>query len=856
MSDSKVQFKLFNKTVWIEYFILNLFVLMGLTFTLQLWNADIFSYPIYSGGDVPQVLYIIEQMKEIGLSGYSTRVGYPYYVYMSDFPSQGIIWKFFRWILVIIIGDAVTTVNLIFIVGFFLVATTSYVVLKKLKISKCISGLVALLYTFLPYHFMRGIGHLAFSSYWPIPFFAYYCISYMKGVPGYTKNSRSWLSKDNIIHIITLVLMGGHCVYYTYFSCFFICMIIMFLVIRRENRARIKELFFDLAIILCTFSCTVIPYVADVMKYGANDSVANRTPGEIEYFGTKIGQLILPVTGHRLSFLADLKLKYNRLPLTTENSMATLGVLFTIGFFVLLIELVKKKHLDEDIYVCALLNFGALLLSTIGGFASVIALYFTKIRCYNRISIFIAFFSAISFAKFIERYLCRLNIRAVYWGICVLLLSIGFLDQTTPAFIPAYNKTAARWNSDKEFIRNIEELEGAGAKIYQMPYMTYPEASVTGMESYDHVMGYLHSNTLIWSYGCYAGRVGDFWNKYISALPFDEQLKKIYLNGFDGIYIDSNAYSENEFNNMLKTCEEITGVSPIISTNKRLYYFTLKNYSGDEMNEYEKMLSKIFFNFSKGFTAEGNGSDIYVCDRGSGIISIYNYSNENAKITVSMGISTLGEKGTYKINVDMNNEKFMEYQIEAAKNQLVAFPVELKPGENAIKLTSEISCDTTDTDELAFLINNFSIDKDYLKEIDCESGIEFDFGEGGNSSELYITQGICPPEQTWSWTLGNMLEMYCNFGESKLIHATIDTEWVINEQQKVIIYVDKEEVFNKNVQLGENLEFDFLSKNGGITEIQIMLPDAVSPASLGQSKDERVLGVAIRKVKFTLSNRM
>lgn len=142
--------------------------------------------------------------------------------------------------------------------------------------------------------------------------------------------------------------------------------------------------------------------------------------------------------------------------------------------------------------------------------------------------------------------------------------------------------------------------------------------------------------------------------------------------------------------------------------------------------------------------------------------------------------------------------------------------------------------------------------RNYFKELDCELGVEINFGETGNSRNIYIAQGMGAPEGQWSWMIGDMVEMYCNFGEEKLMHAVIDTEWIMNNQQRVKIVIDDQEVFDDVVHQGNKIEFDFSNKMRGLTKIQFMLPDAIAPAALGQSKDERELSLAIRSMKITL----
>ena len=711
-----------NNKVWVEYFVLNIVVLLGLIRILHLWNTNIFLYPLISGGsdsDALQVIFNTAKLKETGLFGYSIRSSYPYYAYMSDFPSLGIVELFFRWILVSISGNAVATVNILYLVGYNLAATASYWVIRKLGVSQGAAGVVSILYAFLPYHFMRGISHLGFSMYWPIPILVYFCVLYIKGEAGYVKGNRGWLTPNNIIHIVVLVFLGGKTIYYTYFSCFFLCMVILILAIRKEKWVKIRQVFVDLGVILGTFLLTVIPYLINISMYGSNSGVFERQTVDVEKYGLKLGHLLMPVRGHRILSFAKISSDYNELPLTSENQFATLGILLALGFLCLLVEVVRRKHDDEDIYACSVLNIGCLLLATIGGISSIIALFFAEIRCYNRLSIFIAFLAAIALTKCIDRRLVKIKKWWMYWSVCLLLVGIGLFDQTTVNYVPKHTLIAEEWDSDRAFVERIESMEDEGAEIYQMPYMPYPEAGcVNDIQPYDLVRGYINSDSLVWSFGCFSGRQGDIWNSYVATLDVESQVKNIYLNGFDGIYLDSYGYTEYELAQITEQLELITAAKPIISDNERLYYYTLKDYDASVIEPEDELYAKTYMSFEDGFyNIERNEADSWVWCSGEGDINIYNGTEETITVTYDMNIMTLTQNGSYDF-VALINDKQYQFSVTAGQNNFVSLPVELEPGDNVISLQSDVPCVELETDarDLAFRISDFA----YSEELDSE----------------------------------------------------------------------------------------------------------------------------------------
>lgn len=843
-----------NRT-WMEYLFLNILVLVGLTLILELWRTNIFRYPINSGGDATQTLYGNKLLSETWLFGYSKRISYPYYAYMSDFPNSGIFINTIRWIEFGLISNSAFAINLIYIIGYLLSASTAYWSLRKLEITKMVAGVVAIMYAFLPFHFMRNIAHLTIGMYWPVPIFLYSLINYLKGNNGYVRNQKGHLCKDSILHIAILFVLGGHSVYYTYFSCFFVCVTIVLLVIRKEQWAIIKQAIVDLAVLLGTLSITVIVYVINVFRYGGNDSVAVRKSGDVETYALKIGQLLMPVKGHRLSFLADWKADYNKLPLTTENEMATLGILFSVGFILLIVELIKKTHEDEDVYICSSLNIAAVLLATVGGVSSIIATFFAQIRCYNRISVFIAFLAAVCFAKVINKYALKISSQKIYIVICVIVLAIGIFDQTTQSFIPNYESINAEWDSDKKFVSYIEEIEGEGAKIYQMPYTYYPESTgVNNMAGYDLTKGYIHSKTLVWSFGAYKGREGDVWNSYVSSLDLEEQVQAIFLNGFDGIYVDSYGFTKDEFPTVIDELEKYTQSFPSVSDNGRLYYFSLCNYDKEGISENDIILSKIFMEYGEGvYDVEKSGDEYWNWCQSDAFINIYNKNEEKSSIIITTTITTLIDEGNYEVIVKLNDEIVDKVSIVSGENNFIKIPIILEPGKNVLSIESnipqvELSYETRD---LAFCVHNFTYSDPRYQEIDCEEGGSYMFGLAGNSDRLLITNGLSGQENGYAWTEGNQVEMYCNFGDEEKVYCAISQVLQITEMQHVKVLVDGKTVFNDVVKSGEDIIFTFDNTAEDMTYIKIILPDAISPSELGMSKDERKLAIALRSISFS-----
>jgi phosphoglycerol transferase len=186
-----------------------------------------------------------------------------------------------------------------------------------------------------------------------------------------------------------------------------------------------------------------------------------------------------------------------------------------------------------------------LLVGTTGSFSTLIAVVWPQIRSWNRLSVFIAFFSLAAVALLLESLRGMLERRRlpapVFPAVLVVVLAAGVLDQTTPAYVPAYDAIASAYRADGAFFESLEQELPADASVLQLPYEPFPEPALSGRELYDPAKGYLHSSDLRWSWGAMRGRPDD-WVATIADKPAAEVIASARQEGFAGVLLDRFAY--------------------------------------------------------------------------------------------------------------------------------------------------------------------------------------------------------------------------------------------------------------------------------------------------------------------------
>lgn len=138
------------------------------------------------------------------------------------------------------------------------------------------------------------------------------------------------------------------------------------------------------------------------------------------------------------------------------------------------------------------------------------------------------------------------------------------------------------------------------------------------------------------------------------------------------------------------------------------------------------------------------------------------------------------------------------------------------------------------------------------KDFCCEIGIgqEIIFLADGYNASNYVYKGLYNPESWGSWTSGYEFGM-CAISntDAKRLRCEMAVG-VYNSQQNISVSVNGNVVY-EGIATGETVVFDFENPGiGEILDIQIYMPDAVSPKELGDSEDDRVIALGMKNIRF------
>ncbi len=659
---------------------------------------------IYNGQDEYTALSNSKTIKDTGWIFKNPNLGAPFGMEYYDYPSfflnnfDNLILK----ILLLFTDSSITAVNLQFLLLFPLIAIISYLTMRTLGINNIISILCSLTFAFSPYIHVRGMSHMTLSTYEFVPLSILICIWIFQDDKFFIINRKFFSYKKNIYAIIFLILIANNgMAYYPYFTCFFILVSGITSAINKKNMQKIYASLTQVLLIIITIMTELLPIMFYLRREGTNVLAVIRSRGSGETYGLKIIQLFLPLFSHGNGYLEKIiKCYRSDAPLVNENISSYLGLVGIVGFIILIFMVYYNKsdsELASKLKALSLLNISAILLATIGGISSIICFFITtKIRGYNRISIFIMYICILAVAYVLTFLYEKIINKKIFIIIVIMLFSFAIWEQFSNG-PKSYELNKFNYESDKAFVKKVENSVSLNAMVFQLPYHQYPEGGiVNNMADYQLLTGYLHSDNIKWSYGGIKGRKSDTWNKMISELDTKTMVKALSIAGFEGIYIDRRAYTDTSYHELDKAITEVLNVSPIISDNGNLVFFNMVSFNKTYYNKYtddeiaklkNELINFVGVGFGNGFYGveeSGQSQRIWMSQEAELIIN--NYSEEEIEYEMNFRASSgYNELSSLEIIIDKN---IYNYAINADV-RAISQKILLKPGKNKIKFISD-----------------------------------------------------------------------------------------------------------------------------------------------------------------------
>jgi phosphoglycerol transferase len=526
---------------------------------LKLWRADL-RVPFDYQGDGLSAGLMVKSILEQGWYQVHPRLGAPGVLTLHDYPFADAAHFLAIKLMGLFSADWALVLNLYYLLGFPLIAVAALAVLRHGRVAPGPALVASLLFAFLPSRVLKGAGHVFLDNFYQVPLAILVVLwvcgdapPLVRAAPGRRWPTLHLRSRRSIAALAICLLTASTGVYYAGFAAALLLVGGAWASLRRRATAHAVAGALLAATLVGGLALHGLPTLLHQRRHGANPEVAVRLPEEAERFGMKITQLLLPIDGHRVDALRRFKDRYNASGSGVgEGSASALGLLASGGFLYLLALVLlgpaRPRAADppaaELLEPLAVLNLAAVMLATAGGFGSLFAFLVTpQIRTWSRINVVIGFLSLFALALLSSRF-SRARPRAAALLLPAVLL-VGLLDQSSTLAVRPYERTGAGWASDAGFVRAIEAATPAGAMVFQLPYLSFPESPPQHrMAGYDPLRLYLHSRSLRWSYPAMRGRPDDLWIAAVAARPPPAMLETLCDADFAGIAIDRRGYAD------------------------------------------------------------------------------------------------------------------------------------------------------------------------------------------------------------------------------------------------------------------------------------------------------------------------
>jgi len=487
-----------------------------------------------------------------------------------------------------VVREPVVAVNVFLLASFAFAAASAAFVALRLQVWAPAAVLTGTCFALLPYHFYRGVGHLYLANYFMVPVSILMALRLMAPLPpsllsgNHSKHSRRVMT----LATCACIAIGTTGIYYAIFSCLLYCVAGMYGWPRHGRRNAVAMVAL-IAITGITALAQGVPRTVYRLREGHNQAAVERSRGGGELYGFRLGQIVLPAEHHRLPALRAIGQAYSQglqglgLPKTEAQNSASLGILGSVGFLLLLplIAMTRSRPTSGEscfenfLHKLSVLGVAVFTLGVCGGVGSLMGLAFPLIRAYNRISVVAGFLGLLLIAgllTWLARQARRPGQKALCFTLCAVLTILASADQV-PVGLYDRGQTDAQWHAMADFVSQVETAVPPGSMVFQLPYVPFPEhPPIHRMVDYDHLKPYLHSHGIRWSYGAIKGRAVSEWQERTASLPVQKLVSELKKKGFCAIWVDRFGYHDSGAA-LEHTLSTVLGSPPLLTSDDGRY---------------------------------------------------------------------------------------------------------------------------------------------------------------------------------------------------------------------------------------------------------------------------------------------
>lgn len=271
----------------------------------------------------------------------------------------------------------------------------------------------------------------------------------------------------------------------------------------------------------------------------------------LEIYGLKIVDLFVPLTSHRSATLAARALEHRKAAPLLDEGASYLGILgiACLAWLVAVSVRALVEHRSRDVpaafwqVLWIIVTFGTGGLNAVGGTLGLL-LFRTGCRYAVVILAIVLEFASRRMTDAAGRSL-PIATPGAAWAAAAALAGLVAWDQTPlPPDPKSLRAVAEQIDSDRRFVRRLDETLPAGAKVFQLPIMEFPESPAPGVGAYEQFRPYVLGSGLHWSFGTVKGRPREAWIEELSKKDAKGVVADLRARGFAAVVVNRNGFPE------------------------------------------------------------------------------------------------------------------------------------------------------------------------------------------------------------------------------------------------------------------------------------------------------------------------
>jgi phosphoglycerol transferase len=420
-------------------------------------------------------------------------------------------------------------------------ALAFYLVARWLRCRRewAVAGALLFAYTYSVFH--RGLAHYSLNFTWTVPLglFAVWLVARSRRL--------EWSRPGALACLGAAVALGAHNPY----NLFFWLQLMGWAVVAQwfgpRRRANLQIGLAAVGLALAVFVVMHLEVWVHVDEPGGAPLLV-RNYGGTERYALKPVEMFIPPGFHRWAPFAFLGNRYIRWSdWRGEMFLPYLGIIGILALAWIGVVTARRIFAHRALPGQALSLGWLIAYASVGGITNLAAFFagLQVFRATNRVGVFL---SAIVLFFLVWR-LSRATARWPRWlrtGAALLVAGVGILDQVPRgASEEEKQRIAAAVDSDQVLGREVEAALPAGAMIFQLPVLGFPEVVPPWrLSDYEHFRLYFTTKSIRLSYGAAKLRSRSRWQRDLENASPAVLVRRLENYGFAALYLNRKGYED------------------------------------------------------------------------------------------------------------------------------------------------------------------------------------------------------------------------------------------------------------------------------------------------------------------------